>query len=143
MPILVTSSRQELDRRLAPFRAAIRAGVKLVMVSNASYKALDPSGLPACLSPSIVGTLLRGQLGFVGVVITDALSAPGPAAYPDAPIRALNAGVDVLLYSSGEADSARAFTALVSAVRSGKLPLATLQASDARVQTLKRWLATP
>ena len=141
--VVVTSSRQELGRRLAPFRAAIRAGVKLVMVSNASYRALDPSGLPACLSPSVVGKLLRGQLGFGGVVITDALSAPGPAAYSDTPIRALNAGVDVLLYSSGEADSKRAFTMLVSGVSSGKLPLSTLQASDARVQALKRWLATP
>jgi beta-N-acetylhexosaminidase len=139
--ILVTTSRQELERRLASFKAAIHAGVKLVMVSNASYRALDPSGLPASLSPLIVGTLLRSELGFSGVVITDAMSAPGPAAYADAPIRALNAGVDILLYSDSKAVSAQAFPLLVKAARSGKLPLATLQKSDARVQALKRWLA--
>ena len=138
--VLVTSSRQELVRRLASFRAAIRGGVKLMMVSNASYKALDPSGLPACLSPAIVGKLLRGQLGFSGVVITDAMSAPGPAAHSDAPIRAMNAGVDILLYSDGRALSAQAFSQLVSAVRSGEIPLATLEASYARIQALKRWL---
>jgi beta-N-acetylhexosaminidase len=140
--IVVTSSRPELQRRLAPFRTAIASGVKLVMVSNASYTALDPSGLPACLSPTIVANLLRRQLGFSGVVITDALSTPGPEAYSDAPVRALNAGVDILLYSSGETDSARAFPVIVNAVRSGKLALATLEASDSRVQALKRWLAS-
>jgi beta-N-acetylhexosaminidase len=138
--VLVTSSRQDLDRRLAPFRAAIRAGVKLVMVSNASYKALDPSGPPASLSPQIVGKLLRGQLGFSGVVITDAMSAPGPAAYPDAPTRALNAGVDILLYSDSRALSAQAFSLLINAVRTGEVPLATLEASNGRIQALKRWL---
>ena len=129
-----------LERRLAPFRAAIRAGVKLVMVSNASYRALDPSGLPACLSTPIVGRLLRGELGYSGVVVTDALSAPGPAAYPDTPVRALRAGVDLLLYSNGA--SIRSFPALLQAVQSGTLPLSTLQASNARVLALKGWLAS-
>ena len=139
--VLVTSSRHELLRRLAAFRRAIRAGVKLVMVSNASYKSFDPSGLPASLSPLIVGKLLRSELDFPGVVITDAMSAPGPAAYSDAPIRALNAGVDILLYSDGKAVSAQAFATLVDAVRAGKVSLTTLRASNARVQGLKRWLA--
>ena len=141
--ILVTTSRSELLRRLAPFNAAIRVGVKLVMVSNAGYPALDPSGLPASLSPLIVNQMLRNELGFSGVVITDAMSAPGPAAYSDAPIRALNAGVDILLYSDGPASSARAFQLLVNAVRSRAIPLATLEASNARVMALKSWLAGP
>ena len=66
-------------RRLASFRAAIRAGVKLVMVSNASYKAHSiRRGSRRRLSPLIVGKLLRTELGFSGVVITDTMSAPGP-----------------------------------------------------------------
>ena len=111
------------------------------MVSNASYRVLDPSGLPAVLSPPIVGKLLRGELQFSGVVITDAMSAPGPAAYSDAPIRALNAGVDILLYAGSPAPSAQAFSQLVTAARAGEIPLSALEASDARVQALKRWLA--
>lgn len=141
--ILVTTSRNELLRRLVSFKAAIRVGVKLVMISNAGYQAFDPSGVPASLSPLIVDRLLRSELGFSGVVITDAMSAPGPAAYSDAPIRALNAGVDILLYSDGPASSAQAFALLVNAVHLGEIPLTTLEASNARVQALKRWLAAP
>src|SRR5437764_680715 len=67
--VTIRASRADLLRRLEPFRAAIARGVDLVMVSNAVYSRLDPSGLPAVLSPRIVGGLLRGTLGFHGVVI--------------------------------------------------------------------------
>jgi len=88
-----------LTARLAPFQAAIAAGAKLVMVSNASYPALDPSGVQAVFSHAIVTDLLRDRLGFDGVVVTDALDAKSVAAVPHAPARALAAGVDLMLYS--------------------------------------------
>jgi beta-N-acetylhexosaminidase len=88
---------------LTPFRSAIDAGVKLVMVSNASYPNLDSSGTPAVFSQTIVTRLLRGTLGFRGAVVTDALNAPAPERTPDAPGRALAAGVDLLLYTNGSA----------------------------------------
>jgi beta-N-acetylhexosaminidase len=138
--VVIPTGRGELTARLAPYRAAIRKGVRLVMVSNASYPALDSSGLPAVLSPAIVGGLLRRQLGFRGVVITDSLAAPGPAHYADTPVRALKAGVDILLFTD-ESSSAAAFTQLVQAAERGTLSRGTLARANARIAALKSWLA--
>ncbi len=65
-----------LKTPLGPFQRAIAAGVKLVMVSNASYPRLDSTGTPAVFSHPIVSDLLRSKLGFRGAVISDALNAP-------------------------------------------------------------------
>lgn len=62
------------DRYLTPFAAAIKAGVPFVMMSTAIYSKIDP-GRPAAFSPTIIGTVLRGDLGFTGVVISDDLGA--------------------------------------------------------------------
>jgi beta-N-acetylhexosaminidase len=134
--VVLTTSRRSLDARLAPFVQAIAANVDLVMVSNAGYSAYDAGGSPAVLSPAIVSGLLRGQLGYDGVVISDAMEAPGPASHADAAVRALSAGVDMLLYTN-ERDSSAAYAQLVNAVASGRLPPATLQSSAARIAALK------
>jgi beta-N-acetylhexosaminidase len=134
--VWITTAKRALDTRLAPFAAAVRAGVELVMVSNAGYRAYDPSGAPAVLSRPIVTGLLRRRLGFDGVVISDAMSAPGPSAHPDAAVRAVGAGVDVLLYTS-EAGADAAFERLLGATRSGTLPLAALRAANERIAALK------
>ena len=140
--VVLTTSRRSLDARLPPFEQAIGAKVDLVMVSNAGYAAYDPTGTPAVLSRQIVTGLLRQQLGFDGVVISDAMEAPGPASRSDAEVRAVNAGVDVLLFTN-ERDSAAAYSKLVSAIGSGSLPVATLQASSRRITALKSLLARP
>ena len=127
--------------RMRPFREAVKGGVQLVMVSNAAYPALDSSKLPAALSPQIVGGLLRNQIGFTGVIVTDAFSTPAPASYKDAPVRAINAGVDILLYSDSEQSSAAAFVALSRDARKGLLPRATLELAYSRVTILKKWIA--
>ena len=138
--VVVRTRRGELQRRLRPFRAAVASGVKLVMVSNASYPALDATGAPALFSRPIVGNLLRGRLGFGGVVITDALGAPAPRATAHAPARALAAGVDVLLYTS-EAESRAGFADLLASARSSAAVRSHLAAADARIAALKAWLA--
>ena len=101
--VVVRAGAATLTRGLAPFRSAIAAGTRLVMVSSASYPALDASAVPAMFSRRIVSGLLRGQLGFHGVVVTDALDAPAAAATPHAPARAIGAGVDLLLYTGERA----------------------------------------
>jgi len=137
--VWITTPRAGLDRRLQPFAAAVRAGVELVMVSNAGYRAYDRTGLPAVLSRRIVTGLLRGKLGFRGVVISDALGAPGPSSRPHPNVTAIAAGVDVLLYTS-ESGADGAFDEVLAAARSGTLPLATLRAAGTRIAALKQRL---
>ena len=134
--VVIHTSAKELTARLVPFQASITAGVRLVMVSNASYAALDPSGLPAALSPAIADGLLRKRLGFTGVAITDTLAAPGPERYRDAPVQALRAGMDILLYPD-ESSSAAAFRQLV---RTRGL-FSALKRANTRIAALKAWLS--
>ncbi len=136
--VVITTPRAELERRLLPFASAVAHGVKLVMVGNAAYRAWS-GRTPAVLSPKIVTGLLRRQLGFDGVTISDALEAPGPAGRADEAVAAANAGIDLLLYAN-EADSDRAFRELLAAAGSGALPAAGLNASAARIAALVRWL---
>jgi beta-N-acetylhexosaminidase len=137
--VWITTPKPALDARLAPFAAAVKAGVELVMMSNAGYRAYDPNGLPAVLSRRIVTGLLRGRLGFDGVVISDAMSAPGPSGRTHPNVQAIAAGVDVLLYTS-ESGGEDAFAEVLAAVRSGELPLASLEAANERIAALKERL---
>jgi beta-N-acetylhexosaminidase len=137
--VRITTPKSELERRLLPFRRAVDDGVQLVMVSNARYPALDPSGAPAFASAPIVTTLLRQQLGFDGVVITDSMQTPIQAQTPHAAVRALRAGVDVVLYSSPSAGQA-AFTDLTQTALKTPALRAALTRSYQRIQTLKAWL---
>jgi beta-N-acetylhexosaminidase len=123
-----------------PYRAAIRAGVKLVMVSWAIYPALDP-GVPAGLSARIVGGELRQRLGFTGVTITDALEAG--ALQPFGTIRhraalAAGAGMDLILCSAqrqGEGREAR--IALSKGYEHATLNQAAFRAAVQRVLGLR------
>ena len=137
--VTIARSAAFLTSRLAPFRAAIAAGTKLVMVSNASYPALDPTGAQAVFSHTIVTGLLRGQLGFDGVVVTDALDAGAVASVQHAPARALAAGVDLLLYSKTSASEA-GYASLVHDAAASATVRAELATANARVAALKSWL---
>ena len=128
-------------RDLAPFRAAIAEKVPAVVVSLALYAAYDPV-TPAALSPSIVGGLLRDQLGFKGLAISDDLSAGRLATglpASEAAVRALAAGIDLVVISDpGEAAKTR--KAILEAARSGAIPPARLKEAIARVLSLKQRL---
>ena len=108
--------------RSAPFRAAIDAGVRLVMVSHAAYPALEPDGArsrPALRSRAILGDLLRGELGFEGVVVTDALdmAAVDQADVASAAVAAIESGVDLLLAGPAQADRPGELARLLAALR--------------------------
>ncbi|HLX20034.1 MAG TPA: glycoside hydrolase family 3 N-terminal domain-containing protein [Gaiellaceae bacterium] len=139
-PVTIDRSRAFLTARLAPFRAAIAAGAQLVMVSNASYPALDPTGVQAVFSHAIVTGLLRDTLGFGGVVVTDSLSATSVADVADQPAKALAAGVDLLLYGTTSASVTGYATLVHDAARSATVR-SELAAAIARVKALKAWLA--
>jgi beta-N-acetylhexosaminidase len=137
-PVVLSTPKPVLDRRLVPFSRAIGAGVRLVMVSSAGYTAYDPSGRPAVLSRPIVTGLLREKLGFEGVVISDAMEGAALRGRPRAAVSALAAGVDVLLYTS-ERTSAAGYRQVLAAAKDGTLDLA---ARGARIAALKGWLAS-
>src|SRR3954468_17854329 len=124
---------------LGPFRAAIDAHPKLVMVSNASYPALDGTGVAAVFSRPIVTGLLRGSFGFGGVVVSDALDAPVPAAMPHAPARTLAAGVDLLLYT-GASSAHAAYVQLAGDAKADSAVRANIARPAGRIAALERWL---
>jgi beta-N-acetylhexosaminidase len=140
-PSAVDASRRELAIDLEPFRAAVDAGVPLVMTSNATYP-IYGGDTPASLATRITTGLLRNRLGFDGVVITDDLLAgaisgagytPGEAA-----VAAARAGADVLLFARLPAPEA--LPALVAALRNGSLDTEALRDSCARNLALRESL---
>ena len=137
-PSIVAASRAELERGLRPFRTAARAGLALVMVSNAVYPAYDGRH-PASQSRRVIGGLLRERLGFEGVVITDDLLAPSIAGggldEAEAAVGAARAGADLVLLVSSTGDRAR--RALAAAQRSGRLDRGRMLASCARTTALR------
>ncbi|MET8829355.1 glycoside hydrolase family 3 protein [Streptomyces sp. NPDC004610] len=135
---VITHTREEWERIDAPpFRAAIAAGVDSIMTAHLQVPALDPSNDPATLSPIILTDVLRGELGFEGVIVTDALNMQGVRTkYGDdrVPVLAVKAGVDQLLFPP---NLDVAFNAVVAAVRSGELTEARIEESVLRILRLK------
>jgi beta-N-acetylhexosaminidase len=126
------------SRDLPPFEATVRAGVPMVMVGHLVYPAIDPER-PASLSPQAIG-LLRTELGFDGVVVTDDLAMAG-ASGDDPPARAaveaVKAGADLLIISSLPEQQADAYDAVVEAVESGEIPREQIRTSVERVLKVK------
>ncbi|GGR79407.1 MULTISPECIES: glycoside hydrolase family 3 protein [Streptomyces] len=135
---VITHSRELWERLDAvPFRAAIRAGVDSVMTGHIQFPALDGSGDPATLSRPVLTGILREELGYDGVVITDSLGMQGVRTkYGDdrVPVLALKAGVDQLL-NPPSLDVA--WNAVLTAVRNGELTEERLDESILRILRLK------
>jgi beta-N-acetylhexosaminidase len=126
---------EQLDR--PPFAAAIAAGVDSIMTAHIVVPALDPSGDPATLSAPIMTGMLRGDLHYTGVVITDSLGMEGVRAkYGDdrVPVLALKAGVDQLLMPP---NLDLAYHSVLNAVHSGELTEQRIDQSVVRILRLK------
>jgi beta-N-acetylhexosaminidase len=124
---------------LPPFEAAIDAGVPMVMVGHLVYPAIDPDH-PASLSADAM-SMLRGDLGFKGVVVTDDLAmqgATGGRPPARAAVDAVEAGADLLLISSVPGQQADAYDAVVEAVESGEIPRSPIEKSVTRLLELKQ-----
>ncbi|QXJ21984.1 glycoside hydrolase family 3 C-terminal domain-containing protein [Actinomadura graeca] len=136
---VITHSRATWERLDAPpFKAAIAAGVDAVMTAHIVVPKLDRSGDPSTLSRTVLTGLLRGTLGYRGVIVTDSLEMAGARRrYGDAavPVRAVGAGADQLLMPP---DLPRAYNAVLKAVRSGRIPERRLDESVTRIIDLKR-----
>jgi beta-N-acetylhexosaminidase len=135
----IDATKSELAPGLRPYRHAVANGVPLVMLSNAVYRAYDRSHAAGWSRP-IGTTLLRRELGFHGVTITDSLdgaaNARGTPTNPLA-LKAAKAGTDMLLLTGSEASSRSVFRTLLDAAKAGKIRHDRLTASYDRILALK------
>lgn len=127
-----------------PFKAAIQAQTKLVMTAHLGIPSIDGADAPpATLSHNILTGLLRHELGFKGVIITDAMDMhairQGDLLGVDA-VRAVNAGADLLLVMSKSMDHKRIYESLLQAAQNSQLDLNELDVSLERIDSLKQWL---
>ena len=132
----------DLDAALLPFHAAIGAGVKAVMTGHLLVPRLDADA-PATLSRRVL-RLLREELGFGGLVVTDALdmrAVSGSLGLGEAAVRALAAGADALCLGqeTGDAGVTEVHSAIAGAVRSGRLAAARVEEAASRVDAVIRW----
>jgi beta-N-acetylhexosaminidase len=138
--IVIRAAAWKLHQGLLPFQSAVRAGAKLVMVSTAVYPKLDGSKRPAAFSSRIIDGLLRNQLGFEGVTVTDSLTAPAADRIPHTATRAMLAGSDLLIFGAESASERGYSTLLADQGGSTHLQLRLTEAA-ARIRALKAWLA--
>jgi beta-N-acetylhexosaminidase len=138
--IVIGSAAWKLRQGLLPFESAVAAGVKLVMVSTAIYPKLDTSQKPAVFSARIISGLLRKQLGFEGVTVTDSLTAPAADRIPHTATRAMLAGSDLLIFGA-ESASERGYATLLRDKTGSPRLQARLTLAAARIRALKAWLA--
>jgi beta-N-acetylhexosaminidase len=134
----ITADRQRLAAvELVPFRAAIAKGVDAVMTAHISVPALDSADVPATLSTAILTKLLRDELGFHGLIVTDAMDMGAIVngfGGTEASVRAIEAGADVVLMPM---DAEAAVNAIVAAVHRGRISQKRIDLSVAKVLAAK------
>ncbi|NUR28631.1 MAG: glycoside hydrolase family 3 protein [Catenulispora sp.] len=140
----VHATRADLERdTLPPFRAAIGAGVRAVMVAHLLIPALDPEH-PGSVSPVVIGELLRRDLGFDGLAVSDAIGMAAVRArygLAGAAVQALAAGIDLVCVDSGttDEDMAQLTAEITAALRDGRLPESRLAEAARRVAEFAAW----
>ena len=145
LPTVDVPRRAAAARDLPPFAAAVAAGARAVMTAHIRVPALDRDA-PATFSRAVLVDLLRGELGFTGVVVTDALEMRGrpspPAGSGQGAVRALAAGARPALHRRHRRRGSlveQTADAIVTAVTDGRLPLARLEEAAARTAALAAW----
>lgn len=138
----VLASREEMEADLAPFRASIGAGVDSMMTAHVVYPALDPDR-PATLSPPILDALLRGEMGFEGLVVTDAIIMEGMTdggSEAAAAVQAMAAGCDLLLYPQ---DTPAVIAEVQAALEDGRLDPSRVEEALRRIASAAERVAGP
>lgn len=138
----VPHDRERLNRvELVPFVKAIREGVDAIMTAHVSFPAIEDSGYPATLSRPVLTGLLREEMGFQGLIVTDCLEMHAISkqyGVAEGAVLAILAGADSVLVSHTYAEQAAAVQAVIEAVRTGRIPESRIDASVERILTLKR-----
>ncbi|MDP3684214.1 MAG: glycoside hydrolase family 3 protein, partial [Ignavibacteria bacterium] len=140
LPIIHGSKDELFQLELKPFIDEIKNGVMSIMVGHLAVRAFDAETIPATLSKNIVTDLLKKQLGFKGLIVTDALNMhaiTNSYTQSEAAVKAFNAGCDILLFptNTDEVDSA-----MIQAVRSGVITEERLDESVRKILLAKRWV---
>jgi len=140
LPRVEESAERLRETDLVPFRRAIECGVASIMSAHVAFPALDPTGAPATLSRAILTDLLRDEMEFTGLIVTDALIMEGVlgGGEAEAVVRALHAGCDCLLYPSNVVESERA---VGQAIEDKRLDADSIQRSLERRRRWARWAA--
>lgn len=139
LPVVNKTPDQLAKLEWLPFQAAIKAQADVVMVAHILYPQLDPDK-PASLSKAVIGDLLRGDMGFDGVVITDDLTMGAIVknyTLAAAAVDSVQAGSDILLVAHGYDNEASVRGALLKSVKSGAIPEARIDESVRRILALK------
>ena len=138
LPVLRHDMERLRSVELRPFEAAIRAGVAAVMTAHIRFDEMDPDR-PATLSPAVVSELLRGDLGFNGVVIADDLEMEGISAHyevPEAGVMAVEAGVDLVPCCHRFDRQLALIDALAESIASGRIAESRIEESIARLEVV-------
>jgi beta-N-acetylhexosaminidase len=135
----VTGDAERLERvELFPFRKAVEAGVSVIMTAHIHLPALDPApDMPATLSPRILSDLLRHEMGFKGLLVTDAMDMGGVTTLyspEEAAVKAVQAGVDMILKSP---EQEAVIDALIQAAKKGEIRAARIDESVRRILEAK------
>jgi len=138
LPVIMNSKAYMDTVDLYPFKNLIDNGVEMMMLAHISVPAIDPSGVPMSISPILINDVLRGEQGFKGVVITDAIAMAGLTNESRSPVEAVMAvyksGSDMLLMPD---EPIKCIEALTKAVESGELPMGELDNKVRKVLMLK------
>ncbi|RPK28392.1 beta-N-acetylhexosaminidase [Paenibacillus xylanexedens] len=140
--VTVPHDRNRLEQmELLPFRKAIEAGVDAIMTAHVMFPSIEPEPIPATLSHKVLTGLLREEMGFEGIIITDCLEMHAiskPYGVAEAAIRAVEAGADLILVSHTLHDQVAALEAIVEAVRTGRISEEVIHQAVERIMTWKR-----
>ena len=143
---VVTLSKERLEQiELLPFRSAIAHGLMTIMSAHVHYPALDDT-VPATLSHTVMTTLLRDELGFSGVILSDDLEMNAIAEHSsmgEAAVRSIQAGVDLILICHQQDRQAEAIEAVEKAVEKSNISMNRLDESLARLSKLKQRFLLP
>jgi beta-N-acetylhexosaminidase len=136
LPVIEKDLDELYEVDLKPFEAAIDAGIDSIMTAHIVVPALDDSGLPATLSEPILTDLLRDEMGFEGLIITDSLDMAGADVLPpeEVPVEAFKAGADILL---NPPDVELAYNSMVNAVEDGEISMDRVNESVFRILQAK------
>ncbi len=140
LPVVTAPKERLYSTELIPFRHAIKHGLRTIMTAHVLYTALDPT-FPATLSPIILTDLLRTELGFDGITITDDLEMNAILSHGsvgEAAVQSLRAGADILLICHQQDRQSEAVRAVEHAIETGDLSTEQVLTSARRIQGLKQ-----